>query len=129
MIPRCERSFGTPQVRSYVKAMLGMTVADRLTHAGRGPCSIFAPQSTPSPGGVVPAHVAYLERTVNAYEAQLAAACAQYANCRYDGGAGARLVVTAADLAHRFEHLSIAGNAKHAALEWTAMHRLHVLPR
>jgi hypothetical protein len=112
---------------SYIKTMLSVSVPARLTHAGKGPCSIFAPQSAPSPGSVVPAHVAYLERTVKGYEAQLAAACAQHPRCRFDGGAAARLVVTAADLAHRFDHLSIAGNAKLAALEWAAMRRLHVI--
>jgi hypothetical protein len=75
----------------------------------------------------VPAHVAYLQRTIAGYHAQLAAACKQYPQCRYDGGAAARLVVTAADLTHRFDHLSIAGNAKLAGIEWGALTRLHVV--
>jgi hypothetical protein len=76
---------------------------------------------------VVPAHVAYVDRTLKGYDAQIAQACAETPRCSYDGGAAARMTVTAAGLAHRFEHLSIAGNAKLAAIEWAAMTREHVL--
>lgn len=114
-------------VRSYVKAMVGLDSGARLTHAGRGPCSLFAPSSSASPGSVVPAHVAYLERTLKAYDAQRAAACAQYPRCTFDGGAASRMVVTAADLSPRYDSLSLAGNSKLAAIEWAAMRRLHVV--
>src|SRR5439155_3534823 len=97
-------------ISSYVNTMLHLRVADRLTHAGKGPCSLFAPQSAPSPGSLVPAHVAYLKSVIKGYEARLAGACAQFPRCRYDGGAAGRLIVTAADLAHRFDNLSVAGN-------------------
>jgi hypothetical protein len=115
-------------ISSYVKTMLGLSFAARETHAGKGPCSLFAPASSPSPGSVVPAHVAYLTKTLKGYDAQRAAACAQYPQCRYDGGAAERLVTTAGDLSPRYDHLSIAGNAKLAALEWAALRRLHVIP-
>jgi lysophospholipase L1-like esterase len=115
-------------ISSYVKAMLGLSIAARETHAGKGPCSLFAPASSASPGSVVPAHVAYLTKTLKGYDAQRAAACVQYPQCRYDGGAAERLATTASDLSPRYDHLSIAGNAKLAALEWAALRRSHVIP-
>jgi hypothetical protein len=115
-------------ISSYVKAMMGLSVAARETHASKGPCSVFAPTSSAAPGSVVPAHVEYVTQTFKGYDMQRAAACKQYPTCTYDGGAAERLVVTAADLTHRYDHLTIAGNAKLAALEWAAMRRLRVLP-
>ncbi len=91
------------------------------------PCSIFAPASAPSPGSLVPAHVAYLFRTLKGYDAQRAAACAQVPRCHYDGGTAERVFLTPADLTHRFDHLSIAGLAKLAAAEWATMRRTHVI--
>jgi hypothetical protein len=55
-------------------------------------------------GGVAPAHVAYLTKTLKGYDAQRAAACAQHPQCRYDGGAAERLATTAADLSPRYDH-------------------------
>lgn len=126
-----ELAQGLPQARilvvgswgsfaSYTRTLEGMPVGARLKHAGKGPCSIFAPASAASPGSLVPAHLAYLEKTVKGYEAQLAAACAAVAQCRYDGGAAARLAITAADLSVDLNHLSIPGQAKLAAAEWAA---------
>src|SRR5262249_7597286 len=115
-------------ISSYVKAMMGLGVAAREMHAGKGLCSVFAPASADSPGSAVPAHVAYVTQMRRGYDAQRAAACKQYPNCTYDAGAAERLVITGADLTARYDHLSIAGNAKLAATEWAAMKRLHVIP-
>jgi hypothetical protein len=49
-------------------------------------------------------------------------------NVLYDGGTAERLVVTAADLTQRNDHLTVAANAELAALEWGAMRRVHVIP-
>lgn len=103
---------------SYIKAVQSLGLGVRLEHAGKGPCSIFEPRT----GRVVPEHVAYLKRVTNGYHAALAAACAAVRTCRYDGSAARRLVVTAADLGWRHQHLSIQGHAKLAALEWTALY-------
>ena len=90
---------------SYVKAVSSFGLGARLTHAGRGACSLFAPKT----GKVVPAHVAYVRRLLNGYHAAFAAACASVPTCRYDGGAARRMVLAPADLAHRFEHLRCRG--------------------
>lgn len=103
---------------SYVKAVSSYGLGARLTHAGKGVCSIFAPGT----GKVVPAHVAYIRRMTNGYSAAFAAACKTVPTCRYDGGAASRIVLKPADLAHRFEHLSIQGLAKLAAVEWKVLY-------
>ena len=102
---------------SYIKAVSSYGLGARLTHASKGICSIFAPKT----GKVVPEHVAYVRRTINGYNAAFAAACKAVTTCRYDGGAARRIVLKPADLAHRYESLSIQGLAKLAAVEWKVL--------
>jgi len=102
---------------SYAKYLQALPLGPRMKHAGKGPC-----QMVESPSGrVVPSHVAYIQKMVSGYEAQLAAACAKVPRCRYDGGAAQRLNVTAADITLDQYHLSIQGQARLAAVEWAAM--------
>jgi hypothetical protein len=103
---------------SYIKAVASYGLSARLTHAAKGICSIFAPMT----GKVVPEHVAYIRRTINGYNAAFAAACKAVPTCRYDGGAARRIVLKPADLAHRYESLSIQGLAKLAAVEWRVLY-------
>lgn len=103
---------------SYIKAVQSYGLGARLTHAGKGPCSIFAPKT----GKVVQEHVTYVRRITNGYHAAFAAACAAVPACRYDGGAARRIALRPADLAHRYEHLSVQGQAKLAAVEWRALY-------
>ena len=105
-------------IDSYVKAVSSYGLGARLTHASKGVCSIFAPKT----GKVVPEHVAYVQRMTNGYHAAFATACKAVPTCRYDGGAARRIVLTPADLAHRYEHLSIQGQAKLAAVEWRVLY-------
>jgi lysophospholipase L1-like esterase len=129
---------GLPQARIFVvgqalnydrvvKLMMQLSTAARLMHASRGICSIFAPQSAPAPGSVVPAHLNYVKQIMHGIDVQLAAACAQVAQCTYDGDTAQHLTGTAADLTSRLDHLSATGLAKFAALEWATMRRLHVI--
>jgi hypothetical protein len=90
----------------------------RLMHASRGVCSIFAPGS----GKVVPEHVGYVRRMNAGYDAAFKAACASVPTCRYDGGAARRLVLKPADLSHRFDGLTLQGQAKLAAVEWKVLY-------
>jgi len=105
-------------IDSYIKAVSSYGLGARLTHASKGICSIFAPRT----GKVVPEHVAYLRRTINGYNAAFAAACKSVPTCQYDGGAARRIVLKPADLAHRYESLSIQGLAKLAAVEWKVLY-------
>ena len=103
---------------SYVKSVSSFGKGARLTHAGRGVCSIFAPGS----GNVVPEHLAYVRRMNAGYDAAFKAACAAVSTCRYDGGAARRIVLKPTDLSHRFDGLTLAGQAKLAAVEWKALY-------
>lgn len=103
---------------SYIRAIQSLGLGVRLEHAGKGPCSLFAPGS----GALVPEHVAYVQRTLNGYAAATAAACRAVPTCKYDGGAARRMTVAAADLGWRHQHLSIQGHAKLAAIEWAAIY-------
>jgi hypothetical protein len=102
---------------SYVKYLKGLSLGLRLKHAGKSLCQLV---ESPS-GRVVPSHVAYIEKFVKAYDAQLAAACKALPHCRYDGGAAQRLAVTADDISLDQQHLTVHGQARLAAVEWAAM--------
>jgi hypothetical protein len=102
---------------SYARYLGGLDLGLRLGHAGHGIC-----QFVDSPSGrVVPERVAYMKKTWAGYEAQKAAACAQFPRCRYDDGVAGRITVTADDIAKGGGYPSIQGNARLAAAEWAAM--------
>jgi hypothetical protein len=103
---------------SYIKSVSSFGQGARLMHASRGVCSIFAPGS----GKVVPEHVGYIRRMNAGYDAAFKAACASVPTCRYDGGAARRLVLKPADLSHRFDGLTLQGQAKLAAVEWKVLY-------
>jgi hypothetical protein len=103
---------------SYVKYLQGLDAhKERLKNAGKKPCQLV---SSPS-GEIVASRVAYTKRVVAGEEAQLKAACAKVATCRYDGGAASRIALTAADVADFQYTPTIQGQAKLAAAEWNAM--------
>jgi hypothetical protein len=102
---------------SYVKYLNGLNLGARLKHAGKSSCQLV---ESPS-GRVVPSHVDYIKRYVDAYDTQLASACKAAPHCRYDRGAAQELPVTAADISLDQDHLTVAGQAKLAAIEWAAM--------
>lgn len=102
---------------SYLNYLNGLSLGARLKHAGKSVCQIV---ESPS-GRVVPSHVAYIKKYVDAYDAQLASVCKAAPRCRYDGGAAQRLAVTAGDISLDQDHLTLAGQAKLAAVEWTAI--------
>jgi hypothetical protein len=103
---------------SYVKYLKSLDAhKERLKNAGKKPCQLVASPS----GQIVPSRVAYAKRIVAGEEAQLRAACAKVANCRYDGGAASRIAVTAADMSEFQYTPTIQGQAKLAAAEWKAL--------
>jgi GDSL-like Lipase/Acylhydrolase family len=102
---------GTAQ--NYGEVVTELGGVPRLKNTGTGPCDMFNPS-----GKAVPAHWRYQDKVIKAYQAKLADVCKQFPTCIYDGGALYRMVITADDLAPDGQHLSIAGHAKQAALEW-----------
>jgi hypothetical protein len=99
---------------SYLKSL---DVGKRLKNAGKKPCQLV---ESPS-GRVAAVRVAYTKGIVAGEEAQLKAACAKVANCRYDGGAAQQIAVTAADISEFQYTPTIQGQAKLAAAEWKAL--------
>ena len=102
---------------SYVNYLKGLDVSKRLKNAGKLPCQLVASPS----GQVMPSRIAYAKSIVTGEEAQLRAACAKVANCRYDGGGAQRIAVTAGDVSEFQYTPTFQGQAKLAAAEWKAM--------
>jgi hypothetical protein len=102
---------------SYVSYLKSLDVGKRLKNAGKKPCQLV---ESPS-GRVATDRVAYAKGIVAGEEAQLKAACAKVANCRYDGGAAQQIAVTAADISEFQYTPTIQGQAKLAAAEWKAL--------
>jgi hypothetical protein len=84
---------------------------------GTGPCDLYSPSGKPTPS-----HWAHLQRIIDGYYAVLAATCARFPRCRYDGGALAHLAVVAGDIAPDYNHLSVQGQRTVAALEWAHLY-------
>jgi len=107
----------SPWATSANYAAVAATSADgRSANSGSGPCDAFS-----ADGKLQPAHVAYFETVTNHYFAELEKSCEAVPQCRYDAGALHAMRITAADVAPDFNHLSIAGLAKQAAIEWTVL--------
>ena len=102
---------------SYVKYMRGLPTSAWLKHAGKGPCQIVLSPT----GEIEPSHVAYINKVIDGYNAEMAAACRRTPNCHYDGGASGRMNLTAADFSIDQFHLAIPGQAKLAATEWASI--------
>ncbi len=102
---------------SYVKYLKGLELGKRLKNAGKHPCQLVAAPS----GQIVASRVAYAKGIVTGEEAQLRAACAKVANCRYDGGAAQRIAVTADDISEFQYTPTLQGQTKLAAAEWSAI--------
>jgi len=99
-------------VRQFNGAVAKMP-GGRESLEGTGLCDPFDPS-----GKVLPAHWAYLQKITDGYYAVLAATCRRFPACRYDHGALAHLPVVPADITPDFNHLTVRGQRKVAALEW-----------
>jgi hypothetical protein len=106
-------SWGRPA--TYVEAIKDIPEA-RAELTGTGLCDAFDPA-----GRVNTVHVAYLTQVVEGYEAQLKAGCARFMQCRWDGGALARLVDERADLSSDWGHASIHGHKRIAEYGWSGI--------
>jgi hypothetical protein len=110
--------FGSPE--TYAKVL---TRKERLRIGGTGPCDFVDPT-----GEIVESRLARLESVIQRYEAQLAATCKVFRQCRYDGGAFGRIVDEREFFTQDLNHLSIRGHAKAAAVAWAALRRVGLIP-
>ena len=99
-------------VQNYGEVVAGLPQG-KANNTGSGPCDMFSPS-----GKAVASHWRYQETVIRTYQAKLRQVCKQFPSCTYDDGALYRMRITAEDLAPDGQHLSIAGHAKQAALEW-----------
>jgi hypothetical protein len=111
--------FGSPKPFA-----LAITPVERRAFGGAGPCDFLDPA-----GQLVPKKLAQLERVIHGYEAQLQAGCKRFGQCRYDNGAFGRIVDKRAYWNSGLDHFSVKGHAKAAAVAWSAMKRVGVIPR
>jgi hypothetical protein len=81
-----------------------------------GPCGAFREDGTRNPEGE-----AYLQQQVDEYMARIISACGRHDDCATDKAALQELALEAADLAPDFDHLSVTGLAKEAAIAWEAL--------
>jgi hypothetical protein len=123
---------GAPDARVFVVSQFGSpgTYLKALTPkqrkrigGGSGPCD-FVDAS----GGVIAKRLAYLESVIHGYEAALATACKGAAGCRFDRGAFGRVVGRPEYLSNDLNHLSVQGHAKAAAVAWSALVSVGIVP-
>lgn len=86
-----------------------------FANSGTGPCHVFDGQGTPRPAGM-----RSLQRIADSYWSEVESVCAEHPGCFTDGGAQKSFVPTDRDVALDFNHLSIAGHRKYAAIAWQA---------
>lgn len=112
--------FGSPE--TYARALKH---EDRLRigFGGTGPCAFIDPL-----GRIMEGPLARLEGVIQRYEAQLAASCKVFRQCRYDGGAFGRIVDKREYWSQDLNHLSVRGHAKAAAVAWAALRRVGFIP-
>jgi hypothetical protein len=111
--------FGSPA--AYARAL---TAGERRSIGGTGTCDFIDPR-----GRVMAGKLAAIERVIDQYEFRLDRQCRRFAPCRYDRGAFARIPDRRAYYASDLEHLSVQGQAKAAAVAWTALQGAGIIPR
>jgi hypothetical protein len=79
-------------------------------------------------GQVIPENLKSFEDALHSYERALESACAQYELCASDNGAFGNIVEAPADLSADFNHLSVRGQARAAAVAWAALQRAGLVP-
>jgi hypothetical protein len=84
---------------------------------GTGPCDLYSPAGRPTPK-----RWAHLQHIIDGYYAVLAATCARFSRCHYDGGVLAHFPAVMGDITPDYNHLSIQGQHKVAALEWANLY-------
>lgn len=85
--------------------------------AGDGPCDTVNPQTMK----IDPAKEAYLQGLVDDYWKIVTDVCKLHPTCRTDGGAMKHFDLKPEDMTSDHNHLSVAGHAKMAAMEWTVL--------
>lgn len=84
--------------------------------SGSGVCDTFSLHGKRNPKAE-----AYLQNLVDSYFARIVQACSKYAGCATDEGANQAMTLERSDITDDYNHLTVQGQAKMAALEWKAL--------
>lgn len=96
-------------VKEYDRVMMKV---DKSHITGTGPCDAFNLETRK----LDPQHEKYLQHLVDHYWGIVTDVCSQYPTCSTDKGLMQTMKVDKADLAADYNHLSVAGHAKMAAM-------------
>jgi lysophospholipase L1-like esterase len=88
----------------------------RKRNSGTGPCAVFDSRGRRRPEGI-----RSQQEIIDAYRAEISAACSKHPGCFTDEGAELSFVPTDADVASDLSHLSVAGHRKYAEIAWQAL--------
>lgn len=119
---------GSPQTRVYVASiprvyqlweLFRSSFWARSVWSLGGICQSLLANPTSTQSADVARRAQVAQRNVD-YNATLAAVCALYANCRFDGNAVYNVAFAKSDVAGDYFHPSVAGQAKLAAVSWAA---------
>lgn len=91
----------------------------RLIWSSAGICQSLLASPTSTQAADVQRRETVRQRNI-AYNAELAAVCASYARCRFDGNAAFNTAFTTSDVSGDYFHPSVAGQAKLASVSWGA---------
>lgn len=91
----------------------------RLIWSSAGICQSLLANPTSTQAADVQRRDAVRQRNV-AYNAELAAVCASYVRCRFDGNTAFDTSFTTSDVSGDYFHPSVAGQAKLASVSWAA---------
>lgn len=106
-------------VANYTSVVAGLPNGKEKLLTGSGPCDPFD-----SEGHRHPERMRYQQEVFDRYQGSLQAACSSVSACHEDGGALNKMLITGADLTDDYSHLSISGQRKQAATEWTLIKTL-----
>ena len=112
------RFFFTSQpvsVHSYAAVVSGMK-GGVAAFPGAGPCDMVADD-----GSVDPTGEAYLQQQVDAYYQRITQLCAARSDCATDENAFQAMALEPRDLTKDFNHFTVTGLAKEAAIAWDTL--------
>lgn len=119
---------GSPDVRIFVASIPDIYQLWSLFHEDPNAVAVWStygicPSMLAAPQSLAQADVdrrARVRQRNTDYNAQLAAVCAEFVHCRFDGKAVFNTVITPVDVAIDYFHPSIPGQALLAAVTWAA---------
>jgi hypothetical protein len=109
---------GRPRA-TFIEELVAKDPSQREALTGSGRCDFFDPS-----GELDQEHIANLTAIIDAFEAEEAKVCAEFAQCTTDGGARAAYVDKLENFSNDWNHLNVRGQAAEAELIWPVVQKL-----